>query len=99
MNSISLQDMLGMHKNEVKLKYGLKMQEKYKDLDIEEFKKVFDDYLKENPKLLDDISVKEIAPGVYRLPGGAITGDGGLKLFEEVMVKAAKENVKNYGAK
>lgn len=61
--------------------------------DINEYKKLT---LKEIEDVLSSEEFKDmfpigmIRPGLYRLPGGGYTGEGGWNMFNKAMKKAAK---------
>lgn len=82
------------------------MKDKYKDLTIEDIEKVvnelgFEPFVRElsseeieDKKMrLGNFALNALGANIYQIggKGGPITGDGGLKLFQEAFLKEAKK--------
>jgi hypothetical protein len=68
---------------------------KYEKITREEIEKAINDFYKENPNKKHNFPfVKKLGEGVYQI-GGAITGDGGLKMFEKAMKEHIEKDLEN----
>ncbi len=68
---------------------------KNKKITLEDIEKAMEEiYGKMSQKEIADFSIKDLGNGLYRLPGGAITGEGGVKLFNKVFKEEAEKFLK-----
>jgi len=51
-------------------------------------------YGKMSQKEIDDLFIRDLGNGLYRLPGGVITGEGGVNLFNKVLKEEAEKNLR-----
>jgi hypothetical protein len=67
----------------------------YKDLMIEAIEKAFKGIYTETQKRFNNMGfVGELRPGLYRLPFGTLTGEGGWKLYNDELKRQLDELTK-----
>jgi hypothetical protein len=66
------------------------MENKYKDFIVEDFEKLL---TKEQRDKFEDLCIRDLGDGLYRLPGGMVTGIGGVEMFNQAVKRKINEYV------
>jgi hypothetical protein len=64
------------------------MENKYKDFTEEDFENLL---TKEQRDKFEDLTIRDLGNGLYRLPGGVITGIGGVEMFNKALERKINE--------